>query len=154
MSTEKAATLIAMMGGSSIIGRLAIGFFIDKIGGKNGYILCLTPIIAALVAFSLFENHWLLFVIMALYGFAHGGLFTVVSPTIAEYFGTKEHGAIFGLVVLCGTIGSTFGPIVAGWTFDVAGSFTPAFVALAILAALGLLLILTLQPLRPDEARP
>ena len=87
---------------------------------------------------------WLLYGAMLVYGFGHGGLFTVVSPTVAEYFGLRAHGAIFGLILFCGTIGGAIGPVLAGRVFDVTGSYDWAFICLAVLVSLGLLLVLKL----------
>ncbi|MGB1163917.1 MAG: MFS transporter, partial [Paracoccaceae bacterium] len=81
---------------------------------------------------------------MALYGFGHGGFFSVVSPTVAEYFGMQSHGALFGIILFFGTIGGAIGPILAGMVFDYSGSYDSAFITLAILMALGLILVLTL----------
>jgi len=66
-------------------------------------------------------------------------LFTVVSPTIAEYFGLREHGTIFGTVVLFGTLGGAAMPIVAGMVFDNLQSYQLAFVLLATMAIASLL---------------
>lgn len=106
--------------------------------------LCLLPLIASLIAFLFVETTSLLFAAVALYGFAHGGLFTVVSPTIAQYFGTRAHGMLFGTIVFFGTLGGAFGPILAGWIFDVTGTYFQAFGILATLAATGLVLALFL----------
>jgi len=144
MSATIAATLLTVMGGSSIAGRLLIGRFADKIGGRRAYQLCFVPLIGALVALIYIEAHWMLFGIIAVYGFAHGGFFTVVSPTVAEFFGTKAHGAIFGIILFCGTIGGAIGPIAAGRVFDMTGSYDLAFGGLAVAAAIGLGLVLTL----------
>ena len=90
------------------------------------------------------RDHWPLFAAVTVYGFAHGGLFTVVSPTVAEFFGTRAHGAIFGGIVFFGTIGAAVGPVVAGRIFDVTGSYDFAFGGLAAMGAVGLGLALTL----------
>ena len=73
-----------------------------------------------------------------------GGLFTVVAPTVAEYFGTRAVGAIFGGIVFFGTVGGAIGPILAGRVFDDTGTYLAAFLTLASMAALGLLLVLSL----------
>ena len=86
---------------------------------------------------------------VALYGFGHGGLFTVVSPTVAEFFGTRTHGAIYGGIYLFGTIGGAVGPIMAGRVFDLTGSYEYAFSALALMGAGALLLLASLPPPRP-----
>ena len=59
----------------------------------------------------------------------------------------KAHGAIFGFVLFFGTIGGSIGPIVAGRVFDLTKSYAPAFMALAILATVGLVLALRLPTL-------
>jgi MFS family permease len=144
LNTASAASLLSVLAGASVIGRLAIGAFADRIGGKRGFILCLLPLIASLLAFSVIDSSWSLFAAALVYGFGHGGLFTIVAPTVAEYFGTRAVGAIFGGIVFFGTIGGAIGPILAGRIFDVTGSYVAAFGTLASMAALGLLLALSL----------
>ena len=148
MGTAEAAGLLSVMAGASIVGRLTIGAFVDQIGGKRGFVLCFVPLIASLVAFVFIDAAWLLFFAVTVYGFAHGGLFTVVTPTIAEYFGTRAVGAIFGSIIFFGTIGGAIAPILAGRIFDVTGSYMFAFAGLAIMALLGLLLVLSLPRAR------
>ncbi len=144
MSTASAATLLSTIAGASVAGRLAIGAFFDRIGGKRGFIVCFLALIAGLLALLAIEAPWLLFAAAIFYGFGHGGLFTIVAPTIAEFFGTHAVGAIFGAIVFFGTIGGAIGPILAGRIFDTTGSYEPAFMTLAVMAALGLALVLSL----------
>jgi len=144
MSTTGAASLLSVIAGASVAGRLSIGAFADRIGGKRGFILCLLPLIVSLLAFSVIDTRGALFAAAAGYGFSHGGLFTIVAPTVAEYFGIRSVGAIFGSIVFFGTIGGAIGPILAGRMFDVTGSYDAAFVTLASMAALGLFLVLSL----------
>lgn len=151
MTTATAATLLATVGGVSAAGRLIVGAFSDRIGGRNAYMLCFAPLICALILMIFVTNHTAMFAVAALYGFAHGGFFTVVSPTIAESFGTKALGAIFGVIVFCGTVGGAISPIVLGRTYDVLGTYNPGFVALVCLAGVGLVLAATLKRGRVDQ---
>ena len=144
MTTGGAAGLLSTIGGSSIAGRLLIGSLIDRIGARKSLILCFLPLIGSLIALLFLHAPVALYVVITVYGIAHGGLFTVVSPTVAEHFGLKSHGALFGFIVFFGTIGGAAGPVFAGWIFDVTQSYDPAFMALAALTALGLLLALLL----------
>ena len=136
MTSALAASLLSVMGAASIAGRLTVGGFADRIGGRRAMILCFVPLILSLLSFLFIAKPWQLFGAVALYGLAHGGLFTVVSPTVAEYFGLKSHGAIFGVVVFFGTIGGAMGPVLAGAIFDLTNSYFLAFAALAGLASL------------------
>jgi len=112
----------------------------------------LLVLFASLSALTLTSTHAALFAVVAVYGFSHGALFVVVSPTVAEYFGMRAHGAIFGTVLFFGTLGGSVGPILTGWAFDSFGSYTPAFTALALCAAIALVLARTLP--KPQALGP
>jgi MFS family permease len=144
MSTPLAATLLSVLGGSSIAGRLTVGTLSDRIGGKRAFLMCFAILTASLVAFAGTTAHGLLFAVVAFYGFSHGGLFTVVSPLVAEHFGMRAHGAIFGTILFFGTLGGSLGPIAVGWIFDTTDSYRLAFVMLATLAGTGLALVASL----------
>ena len=144
MTRPVAATLLTVIGGASILGRLTIGTFADRIGGRNAYVLCLVPLVTSLLMLMVADTYALLFAVVALYGVAHGGLFVVVAPTVAEFFGTRAHGAIFGGILFFGTIGGAIGPTMAGRVFDVTGSYEYAFATLALMGAVGLLLMASL----------
>jgi len=149
MTPAMAAALLSVIGASSIAGRLAVGGLVDIIAGKKTLILCFLILITSLISLMNVTGRWPVFVVVALYGFGHGGFFTVVSPTVAEYFGMRAHGAIFGTVLFFGTIGGAIGPVLAGLAIDVNGSFHPAFLSLAVLAGLGLILVLSLPAAQP-----
>lgn len=153
MPATVAASLLSVMAAASIAGRLTVGGLVDRIGGRRALMLSLVPLIASLLGFLAIATPWLLFVAVAVYGFGHGGLYTVMSPTIAEYFGLRAHGAIFGVVVFFGTIGGALGPILAGGVFDLTESYTWAFGTLAVLAAMGLALALKLPASNPAHSR-
>lgn len=144
LGTGQAAGLLSAIGASSIAGRLAIGKLTDVIGGRNAFAVCLSGLVAALIGLTLIAAPAALFAIVLLYGFSHGALFVVVSPTVAEYFGMRALGAIFGAIVFWGTLGAAVGPILAGMLFDATGSYTLAFGTLALMAAIALLLVLSL----------
>lgn len=115
------------MGAASVAGRLSVGALVDRISGRRALILCFVPLIASLLAFLFISAPGALFAAVAVYGFAHGGFFTVMSPTVAEYYGLQAHGAIFGFVLFFGAIGGAAGPILAGRIFDLTDSYDPAF---------------------------
>jgi MFS family permease len=81
------------------------------------------------------------------YGFAHGGLFTVFSPTVAELFGMGSHGVLFGIALFSGNVGGSISPILAGRIFDVTGSYRIIFLMLTMAAATGFALVTLLRPL-------
>ena len=138
MTAGRAALLLSVLGGASIVGRLVMGGGADRFGGKNAYILSFVLLLASLVGLVATSAHLPLFLIVALYGVTHGGFFTLVSPVVAEYFGMRAHGSIFGTILFCGTLGGSIGPILAGRVFDLTGSYQPSFIGLGVLALIGL----------------
>ncbi len=140
-----AAAVLSTIGSVSIIGRIVTGSLIDKIGGKRSLIFCFIILISSLIWLQLAAEIWMLFVFAFVYGFAHGGFFTVMSPLIAERFGIDSLGQLFGIVLFVGTLGGTIGPTVSGYIFDVTGSYQASFAVLTGIAILGLVLILFLR---------
>jgi MFS family permease len=145
-----AAGVLSTIGGVSMLGRAVIGTANDRIGGKRSLIICFIVLICGLLWLQIAKEAWMLFVFAAIYGFAHGGLFTVVSPTVAELFGTGSHGLLFGIVLFSGTLGGAVGPLMAGHVFDTTGTYRLVFLFLTALAVVGCILITTLRP--PGEA--
>ena len=152
-----AAAVISTIGGVSMIGRVVMGAASDKIGGKRALIVCFIIMLGSLVWLQVAGSAWMLFLFAVVYGFAHGGFFTVMSPTVAELFGTGSHGLIFGIVLFSGTLGGSIGPLLTGYIFDVTGSYRAAFLVLTTLVAIGFALMAFLRPLgtsAPPAAQP
>jgi MFS family permease len=152
LSRASAASLLAVIGGISLLGRLTVGATIDRIGGRRALLACYCLLFAALIWLQFAEAPWMLFAFAAAYGVAHGGFFTAISPTVAELFGTRAHGVIFGTVLFFGSLGSALGPLAAGAIFDALGSYRLAFGALCVMAATGFMLVKKLAPHRPAPA--
>ncbi len=146
-----AASVLSTIGAVSILGRLTLGWGIDRIGGKQGYLICFTLLLISLLLLRLIDDPRYLFGFALIYGIAHGGFFTVVSPTLAEYFGMRALGTIFGTVIFFGAFSGAAGPLLAGWIFDSTGNYDWAFMFLATLAASGLLMTFGLTHLKGAE---
>lgn len=148
MTATVAAALVSTMALASVLARLAVGSFFDRVGGKGALILCLVPLLASLLALLVVNTPKSLFAVIVVYGFAHGGLFTVMSPVVAEYFGLKAHGALFGSIIFFGAISGSVTPVLAGYIFDTTGSYSMAFNFLIAMASSGLILTLVLPKRR------
>ncbi|MDX1374231.1 MAG: MFS transporter [Burkholderiales bacterium] len=146
LSRTAAAGVLSTVGGVSVLGRLVVGAVIDRLGGRRALIGCFATLLASFVWLQFATTPSTLFAFAALYGLAHGGFFTVMSPTVAEYFGLRAHGMLFGTVLLFGSIGGAIGPLAAGASFDASGSYRIAFVTLGVIAASGLVLVTSLLP--------
>jgi MFS family permease len=151
LSPTIAAGVLSTIGGVSILGRIVMGTANDRIGGKHSLIICLIVLFCGFIVLQLAAEAWMLFLFAAIYGFAHGGFFTVVSPMVAELFGTDSHGLLFGIVLFSGTLGGAVGPLMAGRTFDLTGSYQAVFLVLSALTLIGFVLMILLRPITTGD---
>jgi MFS family permease len=151
ISSATAAGILSTIGGISMLGRFITGVAIDRIGNRLSMIICLILLILALLWLQLAGELWMLYLFAIVYGFSHGGLYTVISPIVAEYFGIRSHGVIFGIVVFSSMVGGAIGPVIAGNIFDTTGSYGLAFWICTSVSALALVIMLTLK--KPSKIR-
>ena len=145
LSTATAAAILATIGGISMAGRLGIGIAIDRVGTKACILVCFILFVSAFLCIQLATERWMLILFAIVYGFGHGGYFTLLSPLVAEHFGIRSHGVLFGMVLFAGTFGGGIGPVLAGHIFDVTGSYSPAFWICTAVITLGFGLLLSLR---------
>ncbi len=137
----RAAQVLSTIGAASIFGRIIMGGAADRLGGKRSLTIAYVILSASLIWLLFIREPWILFVFAPVYGFTHGAFFTLISPTVAELFGTKAHGVIFAIILFHGTIGGAISPFIAGRVFDTLGTYQPVFICLSVIAVIGLVLV-------------
>ena len=148
VSPTKAAGVLSTIGGVSMVGRFFSGLAIDRIGSRRVMIFCFFLLVAGLLWLQLAKELWMIYLFAVIYGIAHGGFFTTFSPIVAEFFGIKSHGALFGIAMFSGTFGGAIGPFLAGYIFDVTGGYGLAIWICILMSALGFVLISLLKPVK------
>jgi MFS family permease len=146
----QAAGVLSTIGAVSMLGRFISGLVIDRWGGKTVMSVCFLLLLGDLVWLQFADQPWMLYLFATLYGLAHGGLFTAISPLVAEWFGIRNHGTLLGLVVCFGTIGGAAGPLLAGHLFDLSGSYQLTFRIVTAMALIAWALLLSLRPVKAD----
>jgi len=127
MTAAGAASIMSIIGGTSITGRFLLGNACDRIGSRMAMVISIVALLVASIWLQQAGEAWMLYPFATIYGFAHGGFFALLSPLVAELFGLKSHGELFGTVFFAGTIGGAVGPPLAGRIFDTTGSYFRAF---------------------------
>lgn len=150
-SASFGAVMISVIGGASIIGRLVMGITGDRLGNKRAMFICFGGLIASYAWLQAAGEIWSLTLFVVAYGFCHGGFYALISPTVADFFGTRSHGAIFGIVIFCGSIGGAIGPLVTGYIFDMTASYQTAFLLLLAISIAGLISILLSGKAQPGS---
>ena len=70
----------------------------------------------------------------------------MISPMVAELFGTGSHGVLLGIVLFSGTIGGAISPLLAGHIFDITSSYQLVFLICATMSVIGTILTSLLTP--------
>ena len=148
-SRSTAALALSVTAFGSIVARLAVGSFADRID-KKGLTIALFVLQAAAVAGVVAtDNVPLTYVLTLVFGFTIGNVYMMMSLLVGEVFGTVSFGAVFGLVSLVGQTGSGIGPFAVGWMEDATGGYSTPF---AVSAGATLAAALAIAALRQPEA--
>ena len=148
-----AANILATIGGATVIGMIALGSVADRIGNRQIFIIGFILISAALFWLIPATELWPLYSFAFVFGLASGGIGSSQSPIIARLFGLSSHGLILGVITLGFTAGGAVGPFLAGFIFDVTGSYQVAFLVSGVIGVVGLILTAMLRPISGVEVK-
>ena len=137
-----AATVVSMLGASSLIGRLSIGALSDRSGPRLALMLCLAVAALSFGILTFARSLWMFVLFAAVYGIAYGGEVPLMPGFGNHLFGLKSLGFIVGACIGAGSLGGAVGPMLGGMIFDYLGSYAPAFAIAAGVNLLGIVLIL------------
>lgn len=135
-----AATAIAMIGFFNILGTIASGWLGGKFRQKHVlsyYYLARAIIIAGFLVFPVTQTSVLIFA--GAIGFLWLGTVPLTSGLVAQVFGPRYLGALFGIVFFSHQIGGFLGAWLGGYIFDLTGSYDQVWliaVGLGVLAAI------------------
>ena len=128
VSPGVAVTIFGVMMGLNVAGGLGSGMLADRFGRKNvlasayfirgcGYIaLLLMPATVGLWLFAAFA------------GFSWIATVSLTNTLTADVYGLRALGTISGITFLCHQIGGLSGVLLAGFLYDLTGSYTLPFV--------------------------
>ncbi|MFC2020104.1 MFS transporter [Chloroflexota bacterium] len=140
-SRMQAATVFSLMGGISILGRLAMGRVADSIGKRKAAIITVLPQVGAFIGLIWARELGMLYLFAVVYGFAYGGLDPTATALASETFGLRRIGAILGSIAVSWGLGAAFGPALGGYIYDATGSYSPAFLIAGIAMALAIVFL-------------
>jgi MFS family permease len=146
ISATGAATILATIGGATIIGQTMLGSTGDKIGYRGAFLTGFVIMSLAVFTLMLGRELWMFYLSAVLFGLALGDCMTQESPLMAWLFGLEFHGLFIGLCSFSYTVGAAIGPVISGYIFDVTGNYQFAFLVYAALSVAAIILTIFLKP--------
>ncbi len=136
--------LIAVFNG---LGRFFWGAVSDRIGRNAAYVLIYGSQVVVFFTVGRVHSLWLVALLFALVLLCYGGGFGTMPSFVADYFGTKHMGLVYGRILLAWGVAGIAGPIFVAWVKDRTGTYSGALPYIAfMLAAAAVLPIVTRKP--------
>jgi OFA family oxalate/formate antiporter-like MFS transporter len=148
ISEMTAATVIGLSGAAYVVGVLVINYLSDRIGRKKPLIISLLVMGLMMLWLMRAREPWEFYVFTIIIGFGWGGL-GLFSAIIADSFGLKFLGSIYGILDASWGIGAGISPLLAGYIFDTTGSYQLSIIMGAVVIFITAGLALLLKP--PEE---
>ena len=146
MSSSEAATVMSVFGVSIIVGRVTVGYLIDRFWAPGVALAALSlPVIGCFLLLDPSSFFWAA-VAALLIGFAAGAELDLMSFLTARYFGLAHYAKIYSVLYMSLAICSGTAPMLFAKVYDLTANYDIGFYAAAVLFALGGLLVLTLGP--------
>ena len=146
-----AALIFAVMNGLNIVGATAAGYLSDKVGGTKNWLtlvyvsrglayllLLLTPLLGVMAIGGIAVNWNILglWVFACIAGFSWVATLPLTSSLTAEVYGLRALGTISGISFLFHQVGGFVSVTLAGFLYDVTGSYTLPFAIIGSLLGL------------------
>jgi MFS family permease len=138
ISAMAAASVVSVVGASSIVGKTGGGFVSDFLKRELVYAFGMVSMIigvGVLWLAALTPSAWLARGYAVLFGIGYSVTAFIVPAMMSDRFRGPHFGSIFGLTQVASALGSALGAWLAGLIFDATGSYAIAFALAATAAA-------------------
>ncbi len=155
-SASEAASVLSVFGVSIIIGRIAVGYLVDRFWAPGvAMVAMLLPVVGVLLLIDV-QSLAVAGVAAFLIGFAAGAELDLMSFLAATYFGLKHYAKIYSILYASLAVCSGTAPMLFARVYDVTLSYDFGFYVAAVLFGLGAFIVLTLgrYPSPPSDPAP
>jgi nitrate/nitrite transporter NarK len=136
-SQADALTIVSMIAGVSLVGRLGAGALADRMGAKRVMLLVYLLVTTAMLLLTAGATGNNIYLFVVVFGLGLGGEYLIIPLMAAELFGTAVLGRVMGIILTADGVAEALFPWVVGRLHDSTGSYRRGFELLAVLAALG-----------------
>ncbi len=145
MTATAAAAMVGIMGLFNGGGRLGWSAFSDRLGRSNVFLIFFGVEAIIMLLLPNVTNALLLQVLIFITVSMYGGGFALLPAFISDLFGTRQLGAIHGLLLTAWSAAGVFGPLLVAYINDATGSYNTAFYIFAGLVGIAFVISLVMK---------
>lgn len=147
-----AAASLGVVGFAGFLGQFFFGWLSDRLNDvKYSAVLGMVVMIAGLMILLRTDSVSILYIYSLVYGFGYGCLAPMMPITIADRFGRRDLGSVYGMLTFFIGLGGSAGPYFAGLIYDRYGSYDLAWQAGIVVLAFVCLLLAFLKKEKPPK---
>lgn len=153
-SRKFAAFALSVMMLSSLGGRFVFGYIADKVDAVKLMTILLVWMFGAMFVFMNIigiKEVSMFYAYVIIFGFPYGAVAQLTATIINKLFGPASFGVIFGAVFFAGTFGTGFGPLFAGWIYDVTKNYDIAYAVASGLILLSAVILIAFARKPPQR---
>ena len=143
-----ASLVLSMYAIAGMIGKFVMGLVAERLTSRYALMMNFVGQAVFLLAMIWADNPivmWTVVPILGIFNGAFGALFQLV---VQDSFGIRYFGSIMGMINFATLVSFFFGPILAGASYDITGSYTVAFIAVAAMFGTAVLALTQAHPHR------
>ena len=147
-----AASMVGLASIGNAVGRVFWAWISDLITRRATFLVMFVSQILLFWFLPNIATAWLLTVVTFVVLMCYGGGFGTMPAFAADYFGPKNVGPIYGLMLTAWGFASAFGPLLIAYMRESSGSYRGALHVIAGVMAISTLLPIAMRPPRPSVA--
>ena len=137
MSNASALSALSGLAAAGICGKLVFGWISERYGARRTMMVNLVGQSTFVAVLALAGNAAVLGAAAPLFGLFMGGFGVLYILLVQETFGLRRYGSVMGLVNIGTVVSFGLGPLLAGASYDISGSYGAAFLVVCGLFAAG-----------------
>lgn len=133
---------LSVFGGLNVVGKFVGGAASDRVGRPRTIATSGVLMAVGIAVLLLAPTRLAVIAAAVIFGFGWGIWIGLLAPLLADFFGTLSINALFGITTIAFAITSALSPYLTGLSFDIFGSFTPAYATAGVIGIVGGVLVL------------
>ncbi len=155
ISPAGAAISASVLGGASLLGRVVVGWILDRVFGARVAFTILLITAGGILLLARATTLAAGCVAAALIGIGAGGEADITPYLLTRYFGLRAFSTLYGITWTFYAIAGAIGPVILGRAFDSTGSYTALLTLLSgVMALSGGLMLFLPRYAKPDHNQP